>query len=604
MSRLIATLYAVMSVTVAISQSVLVKIDGNSYTAEEFDYIYNKNGAKAQIPISKEEYLDLFIDYKLKTIEAHNLGLDTMAQYVQEIETLERELAVPYLTDSTMLNIHRVMLSQRMDEEIDASHILVAIKPNATSQEIQSAYKKALEARERVIAGEDFVKVALEVSDDPSVKNNGGRLGYFSALSMVWEFESMAYSYNEDDVTPVFTTSFGYHFMKIHDRRPYRGKIQVAHIMKILPQDAEESEKTKARRQIDSLYTRVMQGDDFAELARRYSEDHESAIRGGVMPWFGQNEIVAPFGEKAFSLKSDGDVSEPFETPFGLHIVKRLGLKAKISDKEKTRIFDAVVQSKQHPLSRIAITAKVEELKNAYNYRLSNIAGEVIDIMVSSRTEKEKTSALRKITVPLALYDGGEVRAETILKVWKNDVVYTENFAALAEDVLMKEERNKLLASNAEFRNMIQEYKDGFLVYEINNRYIWNDNEGDTTVLRQLYESNKARYAKEGTFEGDIYFFESKKDCAKATKNNALAPKLAYKVVSGAQQKKGIYGDVIWNNLPNEYILVVGKRIENGLIPFEQALGRLSTDYHQIREFEYSKLLRKKYLPKVVGKLK
>lgn len=583
----------------------LVKIGKSIYTMEEFDFIYNKNSASTQLPISKAEYLELFVNYKLKVEEARAMGYDTLQQYKEEVAALEKDLATPYLMDSSAVTNYRNMLKQRMDEEIDASHILIEVKPNATAEETLAAYKRAEAARARVISGEDFKTVATEVSEDPSAKVNGGRLGYFSALRMVTEFEDMAYATKVNDVTEIFRTSFGWHFMKVHDRRPYSGKIQVAHIMKILPRNAPEAEKEKAMKQIDSLYTRIVAGEDFAELAMKSSDDRQSATQGGMMPWFGKNEIVHPFGEIAFSLKNNGDVSRPFATPFGLHIVKRLNLRTTIADEDKELALNSLMRNRQHPLSTIAITAKVQQLTKSYNYRLNDsIAQKVNDIMVSSQPDSVKHSLLSAISEPLAFYNGGTIKATEIEDIWQKDVIPSKNFASLNEYVVLHLEQEQLSAKNPEFRYTMQEYKDGFLVFEINQKYIWKNISSDTTALVNMYENNKERYAKDGSFEGDIYFFDNEKNCKKATKNTNLAPKLAVKTISGKQVKGGKYDDIIWPNMNNKYVLVIGKKTNGETLPYDQVKGQLIADYHQRCEKEYIESLRKKYAPKLINKTK
>lgn len=605
--RKILLAVALVVSTWAHSQTTLVKIGDSSYSLEEFEYIYNKNSSNSQLPISKEEYLELFINYKLKVAEAHSLGLDTNADLLSEIAELETELVTPYLQDTSAVTAYAQMLKSRLDEEIDASHILISVKPDAPMSEVTKAYERAKAARDRVLSGEDFNAVASKVSEDPSAKVNGGRLGYFSALRMVTEFEDMAYSSKVGDVTDIFRTSFGWHFMKIHDRRPYSGKIQVAHIMKGLPRNASQEMIGKARQQVDSLYERIKAGDDFSELAMKYSDDRQSAQYGGVMPWFGKNEIVAPFGGMSFALKADGDVSEPFATPFGLHIVKRLSLKTTIPNEEKESIIKTIMRSGQHPISNISTTSKVSQLKSVYGYKLNEaMSEEVINIMNSDMSDSAKICMLRTLPEPLAIYNGGTVEALAIKQKWDKSVLPSANFDKIAQEVLFKLEGQRLARENTTYKYTMQEYKDGFLVFEINQRYIWQDlkDKADTTKLVSLYENNQARYSKTGSFDGDIYFFSSKKDCKKAKKNNSLASKLAFKVVSGKQEKGGIYDDIIWGILPSEYVLVVGQRTEAEVLPYEQVKSRLIADYHQLKEQEYVNTLREKYNPKVVSKLK
>lgn len=605
MRSLLLISVAMMTAVVAYAQTPLVKIGNVKHTLEEFDYIYEKNASNSQLPISKEEYLDLYINYKLKVAEAMRLQLDTAAQFVEEIGAIEADLAAPYLEDTAAVTTYKETLKARLDEEINASHILISVAVDATPAEVDEAYGKAKAARDMVMSGEDFNVVASRVSEDPSARVNGGRLGYFSALRMVTEFEDMAYATPVGEVTDIFRTQFGWHFMKVHDRRPYSGKIQVLHIMKMLQRGAKPEDVEKARQQIDSIYGCIKAGEDFVDLARRLSDDRQSAQMNGLMPWFGMNDIVAPFGEKAFALANDGDVSEPFATRFGWHIVKRVALKTKMDDAEKENMITQLIRSGQHPISNAATTSKVEQLKTAYAFTLNErMVDEVMVIMASKEPDSVKENSLKVLPEPLATYNGGSVNALAAMRVWRNDILPEQNFNALAKEELFKAESRRIAQSDETYKYTLQEYKDGFMVFEINQRYIWQDTKEDTTALVTLYEQNKARYSKGGTFEGDIYFFKTKKDRKKAKQNPALAAKLAYKVVSGKQEQGGLYDDLIWSLGEHDYVIVTGKRTDGEVQPYEKVKGRLIADYHQQKEKEYVMQLRKRFNPKVVGKIK
>jgi peptidyl-prolyl cis-trans isomerase SurA len=215
-----------------------------------------------------------------------------------------------------------------------------------------------------------------------------------------------------------------------------------------------------------------------------------------------------------------------------------------------------------------------------------------------------KENSLKALPEPLATYNGGSVNALSAMRVWRNDILPEQNFNALAKEELFKAESRRLAQSDETYKYTLQEYKDGFMVFEINQRYIWQDTKEDTTALVMLYEQNKARYSKGGTFEGDIYFFKTKKDRKKAKHNPALAAKLAYKVVSGKQEQGGLYDDLIWSLGEHDYVIVTGKRTDGEMQTYEKVKGRLIADYHQQKEKEYVMQLRKRFNPKVVGKIK
>lgn len=355
----------------AANDPTLMTVDGQPVSRSEFESIYKKNNKDA--PVTKEaldEYLDLFINYKLKVRAAEVAGMDTAAKFRTELDGYRAQLARPYLIDRGLNDQLMHEAYARKTEEIRASHILVAAPEDASPEDTAAAWKRIMTLRARVVGGEDFAKVAEGTggSDDPSAKMNGGDLGYFSVLQMVYPFESAAYNTPVGQVSQPVRTKFGYHIIKVTDRRPAQGELKAAHIM-IRSVDADSPEKkAAAEAKINEAYKRIKDGElTFADAALTYSDDAATSAKGGELPPFTTGKMIPEFEAKAFALKHDGDMSEPFKTPYGWHIVKRLSYTPPPSYEEAK----AELKTKISHDSRAEITRKkfLNNLRTEYHYK-------------------------------------------------------------------------------------------------------------------------------------------------------------------------------------------------------------------------------------------
>jgi len=353
------------------NNEILLTIHDRKITKAEFERIYRKNNRNSSIIDKKslEEYLDLFINFKLKVIEAKELGLDITASFIKEFEGYRKQLAKPYLIDN---KTNEELISEaykRIKQEVRASHILIRVDINATPEDTLFAYNKTLNIRERLLEGEPFEIVAKRTSDDPSVKNNGGDLGYFTAFQMPYSFETAAYNTNVSELSMPVTTRFGYHIIKVTDKRVAQGQIKVAHILLTVSQGAKQEEKEKARKKIVDIYEQLKNDEDFGELAKKYSEDPGTAKNGGELPWFGVGRImVREFENAAFALKKNGDISGPVRTSVGWHIIKRIDKKEIESfDEMKTQLENKISKDERALISKMSF---IQKLKREYKNEL------------------------------------------------------------------------------------------------------------------------------------------------------------------------------------------------------------------------------------------
>jgi len=416
--NLTALLLAVGMLPVAIAQTqsndpVIMTVDGKPVSRSEFEAIYKKNNKEA--PVTKEaldEYLDLFINYKLKVREAEALGMDTIGKFKSELDGYRKQLARPYLIDRELNDALMKEAYARMQEEVRAAHILVQVDAEASPEDTLIAWKRINALRDRVLKGEDFASVAKGPggSDDPSAAKNGGDLGWFSALQMVYPFESAAYKTQVGEVSKPVRTRFGYHIIKVADRRTARGQVKVAHIMmRSTDQDAPEKQAATEER-IREVHGQITSGKlTFADAALKYSEDESSNTKGGELPMFGTGKMIEEFEDAAFGLQKVDDISAPIKSRYGWHII-RLMEKQPLATYEASK---AELKNKISRDSRAEITQKafIGRLRQEYGYTPypKNVSAVValVDTNVFKKGTSVSDTLLRKDLVEGAFTEKG-----------------------------------------------------------------------------------------------------------------------------------------------------------------------------------------------------
>ncbi len=349
---------------------VLMTIGNKDITAGEFERIYQKNNNESMSQKqSVDDYLDMFINFKLKVIEAENLGMDTTRAFLDEYHSYRAQLARPYLSDPEAVDRFAREAYARMKKEIHASHILVSLDPKASPEDTLYAWQKIMDIRQRILNGEDFDKVARATSDDPSVKRNGGDLGWFTVFRMVLPFEDAAYNTPVGKISMPFRTQFGYHIVKVQDVRPARGSVHVDHIFIRAPQSQDPAELQAAKAKIFAIYDSLQNGVDFATLAKNNSDDRVSAEKGGELAWFSSGQMIEEFENAAFALQNPGDYSEPFQSFYGWHLVKLLGKKGVGTfEEEKPNL---VPKFGNGPRGYLRKQAFIDKLKSEYHYNFN-----------------------------------------------------------------------------------------------------------------------------------------------------------------------------------------------------------------------------------------
>lgn len=499
-------------------QTILV-IDGKNISKAEFENVYKKNNGKevATDKKSLNEYMDLFINFKLKVKEAEAMGLDTVAAFKQELGGYRKQLAAPYLTDK---NVNEGLITEayeRMKTEVRGSHILVKCAEDALPKDTLIAYNKINEYRKRALKGEDFAKLAVESAKDgdPSATENKGDLGYFTSLQMVYPFENAAFNTKVGEISQIVRTRFGYHIMKIVDKRPNQGELLVAHIMVRLKKEMTGLDSINAKKKIEEIYAKVKAGEKFNELAKQYSEDKQSAEKGGELNWFSAGKMpVVEFENKAFSLKNNGDYSEPFMTKYGWHIVKRLDKKDLPAPFEtvKAEIKQKVNKDSRSQAGRSALIARVKKENNFKENKtvvkkvvsfpaLTEFEAVIDSSYFLGKWKAEKAASLTKEMFSLGTKKYTQTDFANFLETRQtrravSDKKFTleQQYKNFVEESAVAYEESQLESKYPEFKALMQEYRDGILLFELTDRKVWSKAVKDTTGLKEYYEKNKNNY--------------------------------------------------------------------------------------------------------------
>ncbi|HCY42214.1 MAG TPA: hypothetical protein DHV48_12805 [Prolixibacteraceae bacterium] len=616
----------------------VMTIGKHQITRDEFTANYQKNNTNVLDEKDKktpEEYLGLYTNFKLKVIEAQALGYDTIRTFIDELKGYRAELARPYLTDVSFNDEMVQTAYYRTKHERKASHLLVRVSPEDSPADTLTAWNKIKDLRNKIIAGADFNDLAYQYSEDPSAKENKGLLGYFSAFQMVYPFEDMTYRTPVGQVSEIIRTQFGYHILKVHDERTTRGEIKVAHIMKMFPQQASDETIAKLKLSADSIWQKVTSGADFAEMAKKYSDDKQSAAEGGAMNWFTPTNMVPSFAEAAFELKNDGDISPVIRTPFGWHIIKRLELRT-TPPLEKIRA-DLESKIKQNPaISKYSDEAFDRKLRTEYQLKTdeSNL-NKLIAVAADTIQQKDWSNTANSLkNNPLFQFAKKTITTGNFIdylqdqKISVNTANPEHELRTLLDKFINKEllayEDTQLERKHPEFARIIKEYHDGILLFNISKDKIWDVASTDSLRLQKFYDNTSKKYFWNDRFKG---WNIQAKDAETRTKVETLLDQKEMEkqeltdifntptenniVITDIAVEKGddpVVDYFIWSgpkpaNFDETTTFVHGKIYRNEQKTLKEAWGLYSSDFQEQVEKEWIDSLKKKYQVKINKKV-
>lgn len=618
------------------TKEVLFTVDNNPYYTDEFVRVYKKNLDLVKDDSQKDldKYLELFIGYKLKVEKANKLGLQNGSSYQNELKSYRNQLSKNYLNDSKVTNELVQEAYDRMQQEVRASHILVLVDEGASPADTLKAYQKVVAIKKRLDAGEDFVTVAKDASEDPSAKDNGGDLGYFSAFKMVYPFENAAYRTKVGQISKPFRTRFGYHIIKVVDKRANRGEVTAAHIM-LLKQD-ENGPKENAKSTIEEIYQKIQQGENFESLAQQFSDDKSSSVRGGVLQRFGSGQLSSEeFENVAFGLKEKNQISTPFETQFGWHIVKLIekhpvgtlaDTKAELEDKIK-----------RDERSLLITNSLAKKMRSKYSFtKDAKVIGKVKSVVTDKIYDKSWVvpDDFKEVnSVVLTLNKDKKVTAKPFLDFINNSQKGTltskptsklvdELFEKFTDEQLIAYYNENLENEFLEFKYVMDEYRDGLLLFDLMEKEIWNRAKTDTLGLTTYFQNNIKNYQWKKRFQADILSSTDLKIIQKAQKFLKKGKSLEYikeqlnkegkvNVIS----KSGLYEEdydvlsqfkdltkgvsTILTKDNYHFVVQVTDEKPAGAKELSECRGRVISDYQQYLELHWVDELKKEFTVKV-----
>lgn len=513
---LLAVLFAVGAKA---QDPVLMKINKKPVYKSDFEYLYHKNNAEGAIDQKTlTEYVDLFVNFKLKVEEAKTQGLDTVPTFVREYKNYKNQLAHPYLDDAASTNTVAQEIYKRLGENIEVSHILVRFSSEKMlPADTLEAYNKAKMIRERLVGtkkkkAENFEAVALETSEDPGVKmgEKPGYLGWVSSMVFVAPFEDAMYGLKTGELSQPVRSRFGYHLIKVHDRKPNPGEVNAAHIMFSFPIPEKmngkptQAESDSVRAIADGVYKRLQAGESFGELCKEFSSDKPSVAKEGNIGWFGfTSRLPQSFKDAAFALKNTNDYSAPFITPFGFHIVRLLDKKQPETYTEsEARIKEQLKSSDQY--SKV-LTLEDVNLKKVLDYKLDQATYNKL-LQLSTQyfpldsvfIEKTKNDNASLFTIEGKSFSVSDFSSYLQMSQGAPSVLSTEVLASSVENFVrmnLKDIQYKELDQKyPEYARLAQEYHDGILLFDVMNKEVWDKASTDTLGLEKQFKANKAKY--------------------------------------------------------------------------------------------------------------
>ncbi|MES2134115.1 MAG: peptidylprolyl isomerase [Bacteroidota bacterium] len=677
------------------TEPVIMTVNGKPVYKSEFENVYKKNSGKEvnKEPKSVKEYVDLFSTFKMKVFEAEANGLDTNRAFKTELAGYRKQLASPYLTDK---NVNDALLHEayeRMKTEVKASHILVRLEEDALPKDTIEAYTRIMIIRDATLGkvpsaakiteyeamlkksskgltknstakdtinykqrlesiknlaqtinatGDKFEPIAKKTSEDPSALENGGDLGYFTSLQMVYPFENAAFKTNTGEECMPIRTRFGYHILKVYDKRPSQGEILTAHIMAKFPKDMGEKEKANLKTKIDEIYAKLQAGAKFDDMARQFSDDKPSAEKGGQLQWFGSSRMPIEYEKASFALKNNGDYSQPFETKYGWHIVKRLDKKGLLSfDEMKGDLKQRIGKDSRTQAGQASL---IETLKKDYNFKetpasLKEFLKVIDSTVYQGKWDIKKADKISSKPLFTLSYDAKpnmnrksaynvsdlaryiELH-QTVRQPMDNNMFLQQSYKNMVNEAVIEFEDSLLERKYPDFKSLLKEYRDGILLFDLTDQKVWSKAVKDTVGLREFYSKNKNNYLWDERADVTMYncadekiakevraMLKKKKTEKEITETinktsqlNVSAESITYlkgenKDVDANWKEGVVTADIKKDN--KVVVLVVNKLMGKTPKTIPEAKGMITADYQNYLEKEWLAYLKNKYTVKI-----
>lgn len=502
-----------------LDNQVLMTIGDKPVTVKEFTDVYSKNNIKNDVIDKKsvDEYLDLFVNFRMKVMEATEMKLDTSAKFKSELEGYRKQLAKPYFSSDKISDELIQEAYQRKLKDIRASHILIRCDKHALPSDTLKAYNKAMDIRKKALKGEDFANLAVKYSDDPSAKDmkatettparkgNHGDLGYFTVFDMVYPFETGAYNTKEGEISMPVRSDFGYHIIKVQSVTDAMGTIQAAHVFLQLPFDAPAEDEAAMKQKAENIYKELKEqdGKNWNEVVTKYTDDRGTVSRGGALSNFTVSRIVPEFIEVCKGLEVN-EIAKPVRTSYGYHIIKLLGKTGVGSfDKESQAISERVEKDMRSKKSEEVV---LKQVRKDYKFKQNddNVEAFLATVDSSLLDGKYVPAAAADMNAELFTIEGNAtkvsdfvtyINAKQTPRKYVTPMTYAyELYEAFSNEKVMDYADAHLEERYPEFKNLVQEYYDGILLFDLMEREVWDKAVKDTTGLQEFHARQATKY--------------------------------------------------------------------------------------------------------------
>jgi len=630
--NILASLLFLLITSIQAQDVAFIEFNDEKVDKDEFVRVYKKNNSGEMISKSTvDEYLELYINFKLKVKEAEARGLDTISFFRRELAGYRSQLARPYLSAESIIEELKKEAYERYQEDVRVKHLLIRSKIDDSPEDTLKAYNKTNNLRKQLINGADFEKLARTHSEDPNVKNDGGDLGYFTAFHMVYPFESAAFETSKGEISDIVRTRFGYHILKVIDRRPAFGRMDAAHIL--ISTDPVVAQNSDPKAKAAEIYRKLIEDkESFEDMATQFSDDKPSAKNGGILKTFTVGKMVPEFEAAAFALENDGDITEPVQTQFGWHIIKRL----KRHDLPSYKKMESELTNKVERDSRSALTqvAMINRIKKQYgfkeNFKEVEDFYEIIDeSYFKGKWDINSASKLKKTIFSIGEKELSQQDFSKFLKRTQTkrppvdvSVLVNQKYEAFKRMKLLEYKDSKLDEEYPDFAYLMEEYHDGILLFNLTEELVWKKASDDTIGLKDFYEKNKENYRWEKRILATVYscldetiakqtreLIASGLDLEKImdTVNRSSQLNLKYERSRYEMGDNELVDQVDWKVGVSENAEMEGRinfvHVQEILEPTYKTLddsrGLITADYQEYLEKEWIKSLRDKYSYKV-----
>jgi peptidyl-prolyl cis-trans isomerase SurA len=637
MKQLILSCVLLTALAFAASGQNLFSYGKKTVSRDEFmrNFLKNSNNLTGDRQASLRENLDLYIRYKLKVQAAYDLRYDTLINQREELNSFRRQIEGNYLKEDRIYNLLLDEAFQRSQKDIRVSHIMINYVTASKKIDTVTALKRVNDLQRRLRNGEDFGKLAAEISDDPSVKETRGDLGYVTVFSLPYDMENIIYSTPLNQVASVHKSSYAYHIFKVTGVRKAMGRMKAAQILIAFPPDADATQKASVAAYADTIYKKLQKGELFENLARSFSNDYVTAQSGGVLPEFGVGKYDPVFEMAVYNLQNTGDYSKPFATSYGYHIVQKLeNIPVSDNRQDEGAMRQLSEQIKNDSRSEVMRDAFTQTIIKTIGYRPAPINRARL-LLLTDTVMLGQTPQDRMINDKTLLHTVGK-QPVTVGNFWQftRDARNTNQYRNKNSEQMLNEYikatafeyyRDHLEEFNTDFRYQYMEFKDGNLLFEAMEKNVWNKSAMDSVGLMKQYNANKTKYKWDRSADaiifttGDLKIAQEIQDKIKKNPANWRDIMTPYYNNGTAQADSSRYllGDIpvaektsfanglctepfnLGNDGSASFTYVVKVYGSGDQKSFEEARGQVINDYQQVLEEKWIADLKKKYPIKV-----